>query len=59
MVLNIIVIFYLYSIFIFPFIEFYLINVLNFFLFFVVIFLSDNVFNDLKKNNLIIALLFL
>ena len=44
-------IFYLYSIFIFPFIEFYLINVLNFFfLFFAVIFLSDNVFNDLKKN---------
>ena len=43
--------FYLYSIFILPFIEVYLINVLNFFfLFFSVIFLSDNIFKDLKKN---------
>lgn len=56
--------FYLYSIFILPFIEIYLINVLNFFfLFFSVIFLFDNIFNDLKKkffdNSSLISIVFL
>jgi len=57
-------IFYLYSIFIFPFIEFYLINVLNFFfLLFAVIFLFDNIFNDIKikqfDNSSLISVIFL
>ena len=57
-------IFYLYSVFYLPFIEIYLFNVLNFlFLYFVSIFLFDNIDSDIIKNkfnkNTIIKLIFL
>ena len=57
-------IFYLYSIFFFPLIDFYLINVLNFFfLYFAVIFLFDEISGDFKKkkfdNSTLLSIIFL